>query len=1433
MLRFRRAFRRANPIVLADRARDARQWETAVRHYQTALIRNPRNPPIWVQYGHALKESGSHAAAEAAYRRAIEDDPTAADPYLQLGHVLKLRGRPEEAKDAYLRAFSIDDALPQAVVELAALGYPSEDLPGLTRDMPAPAAADKTKPPAAGLRRVRRKESVITRADRARDLGQWEIAARFYRRALDRNPANPPIWIQYGHAVKEAGQRDAELAYRQALAYDPTVAEYHVQLGHALKLRGRTKAAEAAYLRAFALDPRLPLATQELGGLGWSAQQTRELRVAIGQVEPAASSREITLPDIEELHGAKRHPLDFVGALPPSPRQFRLLYVSGPVNTPSHRYRVTHYVEALTANGIEAEWIAAGEYDKAIDRLRAVSLLVIFRTEFNSEIGRLIDAARRWRVPVVFDVDDYVFEPQIATPEIIDGIRGWSSRDIEGYRSGVRGFRATLLSCQFATFSTRFLLERGEQLGRRAFLLRNGLNGHALRLSSQIEQEHGERPDEGIVRLGYAGGTRTHQKDFAQCAEAVAAVLRENPNCRLVLFRDEREAPFLYTNEFPAFDGIDDQIEWRYFVPFDRAIEEIARFDISLAPLEIGNPFCEAKSDLKYFEASCCGVPTVASATTAFRDTIQPGVTGYLAASEQEWHSALSELVRDSALRRRVGSAALRDVRERHNPTALARAARDSYSEIIKAYRAGMGRADSVLTVTLVLSKNWLERSATAISLMRGLSQLGHDVEIHFAEDAIETVDDIRRDPGLPESVIISSGRDQLRPCDILVANFWQTAFALGDLPGTARSRVYLLSDYEPFLYPMGEEYIAAEQSCRLGLNNIAYGPWVRHQVERELSVAVESIPFFVNKSTYYPDPEVRRSTDRLLVLMRPERSCYLTELAAEAVSLFVTRTAFAGSVEFFGSDMRLDLPFPHVWHGAITADRAAALFREATLGMALSGTNPFPATFEMMACGLPVIDIDYNDKSISYEGCEAVRLARAEPQTLADEMARLFGDAAARGLLAGNAQRFAAQMPDETAAAVQFEQLLRARLAEQQAPAADPNMDPVASVSKHEIGAEPVREVNAAPNGHDPNSCVAREVAPPAARRPLPPQRLRIDWVLNGIDIGGGGTRNILRAAYYLEKFGHDVGLIFNLKGRDADDCRRMVHQHFYPLQGPIRLYDGTFRAADAIIATHWLTVASALAARASVREVMYFVQDFEPFFYPMSTDHILAENTYRLGLYCICSGAWCSERLKAQFGATADSFKFPLDRSVYYPRQRLKQNRNVIFFARPIMPRRCYGLGVSMLREFNRMMPDVEIILYGSALPDASTIDFPVTARGVLPTINDLAQMYSDADLGIALGTTNPSLVPYEMMACGLLVVDLSRPGAELNFGNRTDIALLAKPVPHEMAKQVCALMGDRRQRQARSEAGRRLIEQFPTEEEMARRVEELIVARLASGM
>lgn len=339
----------------------------------------------------------------------------------------------------------------------------------------------------------------------------------------------------------------------------------------------------------------------------------------------------------------------------------------------------------------------------------------------------------------------------------------------------------------------------------------------------------------------------------------------------------------------------------------------------------------------------------------------------------------------------------------------------------------------------------------------------------------------------------------------------------------------------------------------------------------------------------------------------------------------------------------------------------------------------------------------------------------------------------------------------------------------------------------------------------------------------------LGIAWVIPGLIIGGGGHRNILRAAYFLQQFGHRIMLYFTGTEKNPEDLKRLINDHFYPLNCPVYLYEGHIKSADVVFATHWTTVDAALRGRNVVREVMYFVQDFEPMFAPMSSEYVLAENTYRLGLYHITSGPWCEMVLRREFGAAADHFLFPVDRDIYYPRPRTYSGKRLLFFAKPEMPRRCFELGVMALRHFHRLRPDYEIVMFGSAHAAKQKYDFPVTFLDIVPTLDDLAQLYSNADAGMVFSTTNPSLVPYEMMACGLPVVDLRRSGNEINYGGRFDIALLANPQPEKLAEEVVELLSNTGTLKARSQAGLEFVDKFPSEEEMARRIEYLITRRL----
>lgn len=356
-----------------------------------------------------------------------------------------------------------------------------------------------------------------------------------------------------------------------------------------------------------------------------------------------------------------------------------------------------------------------------------------------------------------------------------------------------------------------------------------------------------------------------------------------------------------------------------------------------------------------------------------------------------------------------------------------------------------------------------------------------------------------------------------------------------------------------------------------------------------------------------------------------------------------------------------------------------------------------------------------------------------------------------------------------------------------------------------------------------------AAELKPPSREPPVSASATRrISWVIPGLLVGGGGHRNILRAAYQFEQLGYTVDLYFTDWARDETQLNELIQRHFFPLKASAKRYAGTIEPCDVIFATHWSTVEPALANRHAALEVMYYVQDFEPWFYPMGSEYLLAENTYRLGLYHITTGPWCTQILRSKYGADADYFQFPVDTATYFPRSRGDSRKRLLFFAKPEMPRRCYSLGVKALAELHRLRPDVEIVFFGAENVQTAALSFPVRLAGLLDQ-DQLAELYSNADVGVVFSPTNPSLVPYEMMACGLVVVDLEGEFSALNYGGESNIALQVDLDPPRMAAQISDLLADSEERAARSEQGRRFVANFPTEEEMGVIVRDLVETRL----
>jgi len=120
--------------------------------------------------------------------------------------------------------------------------------------------------------------------------------------------------------------------------------------------------------------------------------------------------------------------------------------------------------------------------------------------------------------------------------------------------------------------------------------------------------------------------------------------------------------------------------------------------------------------------------------------------------------------------------------------------------------------------------------------------------------------------------------------------------------------------------------------------------------------------------------------------------------------------------------------------------------------------------------------------------------------------------------------------------------------------------------------------------------------------------------------------------------------------------------------------------------------------------------------------------------------------------------------------------------------------------LTELHRKRPDLRIVLFGS--PDIMYAAFPYESMGLLsPT--QLSWLYSEATVGLCLSLTNFSLMPKEMLACGLPCVELAGVSAESIFGSDGPLEL-APLEPRAIAEALARLLDDREGRERRSREG-----------------------------
>jgi hypothetical protein len=221
------------------------------------------------------------------------------------------------------------------------------------------------------------------------------------------------------------------------------------------------------------------------------------------------------------------------------------------------------------------------------------------------------------------------------------------------------------------------------------------------------------------------------------------------------------------------------------------------------------------------------------------------------------------------------------------------------------------------------------------------------------------------------------------------------------------------------------------------------------------------------------------------------------------------------------------------------------------------------------------------------------------------------------------------------------------------------------------------------------------------------------------------------------------------------------------------------------------------------------YFIQDYEPWFLPMGDGYINTENSYRLGYSPITIGKWLSHKMIEEYGLSSQYFDFCADLNVYKKLENVEKENAICYIFQPEKPRRCDWIGLRALKIVKTMRPDIKIYLYGSNTKQ--TPDFEAEKLGIIP-IEKCNELYNKCKIGFCISASNPSRIPFEMMAAGLPVVEIYRENNLYDFPENG--IKLAEASSEAIATALLELIDNDKELAKMSKTGIEYMKDYPLE-------------------
>lgn len=318
----------------------------------------------------------------------------------------------------------------------------------------------------------------------------------------------------------------------------------------------------------------------------------------------------------------------------------------------------------------------------------------------------------------------------------------------------------------------------------------------------------------------------------------------------------------------------------------------------------------------------------------------------------------------------------------------------------------------------------------TIFRLVGELERRGHRCEIYVFDPfhrEQRSNEELRRElceRFVPVDAPVFNGIGSFDSADVAIATQWWTAFAVRDLPH-CREKVYLVQDDEAQFHATSSESIWVDETFRMGFRYIAYTDWLADVLREREGVEARHFDCGTDTDVYRFAGEEGREPGLVAVYARRETGRRAVDLALAGLATLVERRPGVRIV-LFGSHETIETPTPAESLGVRPPSELAELYRRASVGVVFSLTSHSLVAQEMMASGLPIVELDRENVSSALgESADVALLADPAPDAIADALERLLDN---RGEAAAMARRARAWIEGRSweRAGAQVEEALR-----------------------------------------------------------------------------------------------------------------------------------------------------------------------------------------------------------------------------------------------------------------------------------------------------------------------------------------------------------------------------------------------------------------------